>query len=486
MRASSGSHKRNGMRARFANRVFSTVRADLDCQLEKQTSPLQTGGVSVARQARGCASSTRAAKRFNRRTRASCSFHQPRPNSTGVRSSEVPDVCSTSTSWLSSSASRFCPARRKFSGKSRRSPDLPSNGSRKKSPPFSAPRYKGTSLQRGSNSLRRENCAVSRINSGVANIVANIHAPNRRKFQWIEKKPKIQKKKKTLRASLAITRREIKSYLALLIHDQIGGKRFAGLGRDELAQQVGLLAGQKFLHLLAFDWLLQDRFPDAELARLGVELRLLAQETFRPFKNLAPALRTFAQRSLAGEINLRLRLAGRSVLGLSLPLTGHEFKLHLALFEREERLEFPLCLVRDETLEQIRFALGEQLGDLRRLDGLLQNDFAGAELAGLLQARLLFAHVIHATIEHPRATNRTFAERLLAGEIHGRRSFAVFLLIVAEIKFELELGVHFQHRGEGPARLLAHEPLQRPDLLCRDERLDFRGLKHPAAKRFPD
>src|ERR1017187_8436281 len=51
MRANSTSVSRNGMRAWFTNSVESTVRAVLEVKLEKQTSPLQTGGTSVARRA---------------------------------------------------------------------------------------------------------------------------------------------------------------------------------------------------------------------------------------------------------------------------------------------------------------------------------------------------------------------------------------------------------------------------------------------------
>ena len=67
----------------------------------------------------------------------------------------------------------------------------------------------------------------------------------------------------------------------------------------------------------------------------------------------------------------------------------------------------------------------------------------------------------------------------------GAASVAVLLLAVAEIKFDLELGVQLQHGGERKS-LLAAEILQRPDLFFRDELFHFLHLKHPAAQRFPD
>ena len=117
---------------------------------------------------------------------------------------------------------------------------------------------------------------------------------------------------------------------------------------------------------------------------------------------------------------------------------------------------------------------------------LLQNDFPGAERAGLVRAGRLLAKVTHPRVEHPRAALRTFAQRFLAGEIHRRGRLAIFVsLVVAEIELNLELRRQFQHRGERFAHL-APETLQRPDLPFGDELLDFLDLKHPAAQRLPD
>ena len=42
-------------------------------------------------------------------------------------------------------------------------------------------------------------------------------------------------------------------------------------------------------------------------------------------------------------------------------------------------------------------------------------------------------------VKHARAAFRTFAERLFAGEIDGAAACAVRVLVMAEIKFRLEL-----------------------------------------------
>jgi hypothetical protein len=102
-------------------------------------------------------------------------------------------------------------------------------------------------------------------------------------------------------------RREFKRDLALVVHHEIRRKRFPGLG-DELVEQIGLAVGQQFLRLRRLNRLLQNFPVDLEFARLGVRLRFLAQITRLRVKNLAAALRTFAQRRLAGKINLWQRL----------------------------------------------------------------------------------------------------------------------------------------------------------------------------------
>ena len=53
-------------------------------------------------------------KVFNRNARSSCAFHQPRPNITGNRSSEVPEVCSSSTRFFSSNDSSDWPREGSF------------------------------------------------------------------------------------------------------------------------------------------------------------------------------------------------------------------------------------------------------------------------------------------------------------------------------------------------------------------------------------
>ena len=70
---------------------------------------------------------------FSRNTRASCSFHQPRWKSTGVRSSELPEVYSSSTDLAARSAARSCPGWRKLWGKFSRNSRLPRSGRWEKS-----------------------------------------------------------------------------------------------------------------------------------------------------------------------------------------------------------------------------------------------------------------------------------------------------------------------------------------------------------------
>ena len=112
------------------------------------------------------------------------------------------------------------------------------------------------------------------------------------------------------RFHFAFARREFKRDLALVVHHEIRRKRFPGLG-DELVEQIGLVRGQQFLRLRRLNRLLQNFPVDPEFARLGVRLRLLAKIARLRVENLAAALRTFAERFLAGKINLRQRLLRR-------------------------------------------------------------------------------------------------------------------------------------------------------------------------------
>ena len=102
-------------------------------------------------------------------------------------------------------------------------------------------------------------------------------------------------------------RREFKRDLALVIHHEICGKRFPGLG-DELVEQIGLVRSQQLLRLRRLNRLLQNFPVNLEPARFGIRLRLFAKIARLRVKDLSATLRTLAQRFLAGEINFRRRL----------------------------------------------------------------------------------------------------------------------------------------------------------------------------------
>ena len=163
MRCNSASLKTKGMRARLTNSALPSVRCAWDIQTVGQVNPLHAGEVSVARRASGCLSKTCATTLFNRSARSSCSFHQPRPKITGKRSSDVPDVCSNSTSCAASNSSSERLLERKFCGKPARISRLVIMGNAAKSNPAraSVSRYSGTSRRRGSNSSIRFACAAS-------------------------------------------------------------------------------------------------------------------------------------------------------------------------------------------------------------------------------------------------------------------------------------------------------------------------------------
>ena len=96
----------------------------------------------------------------------------------------------------------------------------------------------------------------------------------------------------------------------------------------------------------------------------------------------------------------------------------------------------------------------------------------------------LFADVIHRRFEHAAAALRTFAQRLLAGEIHLRRPPLRLGLVLAEIELGLELRRHLDHGGERPAQLAA-KPLQRPDLPLVISSSTLGNLELPARHDFP-
>ena len=113
----------------------------------------------------------------------------------------------------------------------------------------------------------------------------------------------------------------------------------------------------------------------------------------------------------------------------------------------------------------------EKLLDLGPLDGALEDDFTGAEGAGAIGSDGLLANVIHGGFEDPVAALGAFANRFLAGEIHFGHDTVGIGLILAEIKFRLQLGSHLDDGGKWKP-LLAAESLQRTHLPLLDQFLD--------------
>ena len=258
------------------------------------------------------------------------------------------------------------------------------------------------------------------------------------------------------------------------------------MARDELVHHVRLPGRQQLHRLLARDGLLQDHLAGLELARAPLGLALLAEIIVWPLEHASAAQRTLAHRFLAGEIELHRRLLRRfrraALAGLL--LTRRKLEAHLAIFlHHEKRGERP-ALLRHELRQQVGLFISQQLADLRWLDGELENDFAGAEVARLGRAGGLFADVAHAVLKHASATFGARAERLAAGEIHFRHGAVSIRLVLAEIELGLELRRQLHDGREGPAHLAA-ETLQRPDDALGEQFLDLLRLELPARGDLP-
>src|SRR6266568_467640 len=157
-------------------------------------------------------------------------------------------------------------------------------------------------------------------------------------------------------SGFTLARRELERDLTLGVHHEKRGERLAGFG-DELVEQVALPGREDFLRLFASDRLLQNLAAEFERAALLLGLRFFAQVTRFRVEDRAAALGAFADGFLAGEINLRRRFFRRA--GLRLLFARHKFKSRAAILHHQERLELALGLVRDESLQQIRFAFRE-------------------------------------------------------------------------------------------------------------------------------
>src|SRR5439155_643545 len=90
-------------------------------------------------------------------------------------------------------------------------------------------------------------------------------------------------------------------------------------------------------------------------------------------KHAPAAARTFAGRLLSGEINPGFRLFLPALRGLLLPLLKLETNLAV-LTEHEERFERAAVSFRNEFVQQVGFAGGQQLLKLRGCDRLLEDD----------------------------------------------------------------------------------------------------------------
>ena len=235
--------------------------------------------------------------------------------------------------------------------------------------------------------------------------------------------------------------------------------------------------------------MLADDFSGLELADLLLGLRIFAHVIVKSFEDASAALRTFAKRFLAGEVQLRSRFLGLAVLRGAFASGFRRARLELeadlaVLAERKERLEGAPVLLRDELRQQIRLAGREQLDHLRAFERLLENDRARAEVAGLGPAHRLLAHVGHPVLVDVRLALGALADGFLAREIHHNGSALGIDVLVAEVELRLELRRKF-HDGSERKTLLAAEALKRPDLLLQKQFVDLMRFVEPARRALP-
>src|SRR5437588_273579 len=287
-------------------------------------------------------------------------------------------------------------------------------------------------------------------------------------------------------ARFPLPRREFKRYLSHIIHHEISREWFSGFG-NEIGQQIGFVFGENLGCLGAVNRLLQNHLRDFEFAGTFVALRFFAKVTRLSIEDAATAFGTLANGFEAGEINLgrgsfgctRLRRAFGRPRGPRL-----EFKTHRCVFDDQVSFE-GAAFFGNEFFEQVGFAGLQEFLDLGALDGPLQNDLADApKVARGGGADGFFADEVHGRFKNPAAALRTFADRLLAGEIHLGYRAVGFGLVLAEVEFGLELRSHLYDRGKRPA-LLAAETLKRTDLPVCEQFLDFGNLELAAGNDFP-
>ena len=64
-------------------------------------------------------------------------------------------------------------------------------------------------------------------------------------------------------------------------------------------------------------------------------------------------------------------------------------------------------------IQQVCFALGEEFFHLLGWDFSLEDDFAGAKVAGFFRADEFLAHIVHAAVIDGRSTLRAVSQRFL-------------------------------------------------------------------------
>ena len=147
--------------------------------------------------------------------------------------------------------------------------------------------------------------------------------------------------------------------------------------------------GQEFDDLFAFNRPLQNGFPGFEFARLLVRLRFLAKKFRLALKHARAAARALTQGLLAGEIEFWRRLPGFVRFGgarFRPAFARLELETHFAAFADHEVSRERPALFGNELRQQAGPAARKQLGHLRALHRLLQNNFTGAKVAGLRRA----------------------------------------------------------------------------------------------------
>ena len=103
-------------------------------------------------------------------------------------------------------------------------------------------------------------------------------------------------------------------------------------------------------------------------------------------------------------------------------------------------------------MQQFSPAGGQKLQHLVTLDGTLQDDAPGSEVAGSFRADRFLANVCHRLFEHSGSAFGAGAKRLLSREV---RSFCVAAPAILTLP-EVKLGFHIARKPEYPGKWFAH------------------------------